>query len=152
MKKDKFNCCHFHVEIPEYTFNLQAVEFQKTNEEFAVWFFEGILENYPNYVECLMYLGNAYTARGMYEKGLQVDLKLVELRPCDPMVHYNIACSYSLLGKIDLAFASLNKSIDFGYTDLKHFETDSDLDRLRGEEQYKTIINKLKEVEQKHVS
>jgi hypothetical protein len=68
------------------------------------------------------------------------------------MVHYNIACSYSLLGMIDLAFSSLNKSINFGYKDLKHLETDSDLDRLRGEEQYKTIINNLKEAEQKHVS
>ncbi len=149
---DKFHFSHMHVEIPEYTFDLKAAAFQKTNEEFTVWFFEGIIESYPNYVECLMYLGNAYTSIGMYEKGLQVDMKLVALRPCDPMVHYNTACSYSLLGMIDLAFSSLNKSIAFGYSDLRHLENDSDLDRLRGEEQYKTIINKLKEVEQKHVS
>lgn len=152
MKTDKFYFYPMNVEIPEYTFNLKAAEFQKTDEEFTIWFFERILENYPNYLECLMYLGNAYTSRGLYEKGLQIDLKLVELRPCDPMVHYNIACSYSLLGKVDLAFFSLNKSIGLGYKDINHLENDRDLDRLRSEEEYKTLINKLKEAEQKHVS
>ena len=152
MKINKFDYCPMSVKIPEYEFNLKAKEFQKTNEEFTIWFFEGILENYPNYLDCLMYLGNAYTSKGMFDKGLQLDLKLVELRPHDAGVHYNLACSYSLLGKTDLAFASLSKSIDFGYRDIKHLENDRDLDRLRNEEQYKIILTKLKETKEKHVS
>ncbi|MCP5002614.1 MAG: hypothetical protein GY941_01490 [Planctomycetes bacterium] len=152
METDKLNYCHVSLKIPEHTFNLKAEEFQKTNEDFTVWFFEWILKSYPNYIDCLLYLGNVYTTRGMLEKGLQVDLKLVSLMPNDPMVHYNLACSYSLLGETDLSLSSLNKSVDFGYNDIKYLENDHDLDMLRSEDQYKILINKLKKVDQKHVS
>jgi tetratricopeptide (TPR) repeat protein len=136
---------------PEYEFELKAPNFQKDDEEFIVWFLEGVLENYPNYIECLMYLGNAYTAMRKYEEGLQMDLRLKKLKPYDPIVHYNLACSYSLLGKINLSLAALSKAIGLGYDDIQHIESDTDLDSLRNEEAYKTLINKLKEVEERHV-
>lgn len=147
----KFTVCQMTLKIPEYKFELKAKEFQKKDEEFLVWFLEGVLENYPSYIECIMSLGNAYTAVGMYEKGMQIDLKLAKLRPYDPMVHYNLACSYSLLGKINKSLASLSKAIELGYDDIRHMEQDTDLDRLRDEEGYKTLINKLKEAIAKRV-
>ncbi len=139
------------LKIPDYKFELKASSFQKDDVEFIVWFFEGVLENYPNYIECLMYLGNAYTAMGKYEEGLQIDLKLRKFKPCDSIVHYNLACSYSLLGKIDLSLAALRKAIELGYDDIQHIENDTDLDRLKDEEGYKTLINKLKEIAEKRV-
>ncbi len=132
------------LKIPEYTFDLKASEFQKTSDEFTVWFLEGILEEYPSYIECLMCLGNAYTVNGMYEKGLKIDLRLARLKPRDPLVHYNLACSYSLLGRINESLESLDKAVNLGYNDLKHLENDSDLDILREEEGYNKLINKLK--------
>ncbi len=137
--------------IPEYKFELKAPDFQKDDEEFIVWFLEGVLENYPNYIECLMYLGNAYTAMGKYEEGLQIDLKLRKFKPYDSIVHYNLACSYSLMGKIDLSLVALRKAIELGYDDIQHIENDTDLDRLKNEEGYKTLINKLKEIAEKRV-
>ncbi len=91
-----------------------------------------------------MLLGNAYTANGMYEKGLKVDLKLARLRPNEPLVCYNLACSYSLLGSFKQALKSLGKAVDLGYNDLHHLENDSDLDSLRDEDNYKILIDKLK--------
>jgi len=139
------------LEIPEYRFDLKAPEFQKTDDEFTIWFMEGVLEKYPTYVECLMYLGNAYTAIGMYENGLKADLKLVRLRPGDPLVHYNLACSFSLLGRFNESLNSLEKAIDLGYDDLAHLVNDSDLDCLRDDEGYKVLINKLKKSSKKFV-
>ncbi len=139
------------IRIPEYKFKLKAPDFQKDDEEFIVWFLEGVLENYPNYIECLMYLGNAYTAMGKYEEGLQTDLKLRKFKPYDCIVHYNLACSYSLLGKINLSLVSLRKAIELGYDDIQHIENDTDLDGLRSEEGYKFLINKLKEIAEKRV-
>jgi tetratricopeptide (TPR) repeat protein len=130
--------------IPEYKFDLKTPEFRKTDDEFEIWFLEGVLERYPAYVECLMFLGNLYTADGMYEKGLMVDVKLSKLKPCDSVVHYNLACSYSLLESVNKALASLGKAIDLGYNDIKHLENDSDLDGLRAEAGYEMLINKLK--------
>jgi len=137
------------LEIPEYKFDLKTPVFRKTDDEFAIWFFEGIIEKYPSYVECLMLLGNVYTANGMYEKGLKVDLKLERLKPDDPLVHYNLACSYSLLGRVDKSLESLGRAVDLGYKDIRHLENDSDLDRLRDEDDYKKLINKLKRFSKK---
>jgi len=130
--------------VPEYKFDLNMPEFLKTDDEFEIWFLEGILEIYPAYAECLMFLGNSYTANGMFEKGLKVDVKLSKLKPCDSVVHYNLACSYSLLGSVDKALESLGKAIDLGYNDIEHLEGDSDLDGLRDEVGYEMLINKLK--------
>ena len=139
------------LEIPEYGFDLKTSEFQKTDDEFTIWFLEGVLEKYPTYVECLMYLGNAYTSTGMYEKGLKVDLKLSILRPKDPLVHYNLACSFSLLGRLNESLESLEKAVDLGYDDLMYLVNDSDLDSLRDDESYKVLINKLKKSLEKFV-
>ncbi len=130
--------------IPEYEFDLKTPEFRKTDDEFEIWFLEGILEIYPAYVECLMILGNLYTANGMYEKGLKVDIKLAKLKPGDSLVSYNLACSYSLLGSVNKALESLGKAINLGYNDIRHLENDSDLDGLRDEAGYEMLINKLK--------
>lgn len=135
--------------IPEYKFDLKTPEFQKTDDEFLIWFFEGVLEKYPSYVECLMYLGNAYTANGMFEKGIKVDLKLAKLKPDDPLIHYNLACSFSLLRILDKSLQSLGKAIDLGYNDLRHMESDSDLDEVRDEDGYKMLINKIKRFSKK---
>lgn len=132
------------IKIPEYEFTLKSPDFQKKDDEFVVWFLEGVLENYPDYVECLMYLGNAYTSMGMYEKGLELDLRLSKLKPYDPMVHYNLACSYSLTDKIQRALAALSNAIKLGYDELKHLKNDPDLDNLRSEEEYKSLVNSLR--------
>ena len=151
LMKSKFPICPMRLEIPEYRFDLKTPEFQKTDDEFTIWFLEGVLEKYPTYVECLMYLGNAYTATGMYEYGLKADLKLARLRPKDPLVHYNLACSFSLMGRLNESLESLEKAIDLGYNDLTYLMNDSDLDSLRNEESYKVLINKLKKSSKKFV-
>jgi len=139
------------LEIPEYRFDLETPEFQKTDDEFAIWFLEGVLDKYPTYVECLMYLGNAYTATGMYKKGLEVDLKLEKLRPEDPLVHYNLACSFSLLEMLGESLESLEKAVDLGYDDLEYLENDGDLDGVKNEDGYKVLIHKLKKPSKKNV-
>ena len=137
--------------IPEYEFDLKTPEFLKIDDEFEIWFLEGVLEIYPAYAECLMFLGNLYTVNGMYEEGLKVDVKLSKLKPCDSAVHYNLACSYSLLGSVNKALESLGKAIVLGYNDIKHLESDSDLDGLRDEAGYEMLINKLKKSAKKLV-
>jgi hypothetical protein len=87
----------------------------------------------------------------MYEEGLKADLKLARLRSKDPLVHYNLACSFALMGRLNESLASLEKAIDLGYGDLVHLQNDSDLDNLRDEDGYKALINKLKESSKKFV-
>lgn len=132
------------ITLPKYEFVLKSPEFNKKGEEFTIWFFEGILERNPNYVDCLMYLGNAYTSNGMYEKGLLVDMRLSHLRPKDPLVHYNLACSYALLKNADAALDTLEKAIELGYNDIRHLEKDKDLEPLRADVRYRRLVEKIK--------
>jgi len=133
------------ITLPHYEFTIKSSEFKKEGEEFTIWFLEGILEKNPNYVDCLMYLGNAYTAHGMCEKGLQIDQRLCGLRPKDPLIHYNLACSYALLKNIDAAFDALEKAIMLGYDDIHHLERDKDLAYLRADARYRKLVKKIKQ-------
>ena len=99
----------------------------KGNLDFEVGFFEALIAEDDDFVEALIPLGDVYTKLGEYEKGLQVDLKLSRLRPNDAMVHYNLACSFSLLGEVEFAFEALEKAVRLGYSDIKYMLQDQDL-------------------------
>lgn len=110
--------------------------------DFEISFFENLVRENPDFTDALIPLGDVYTKRGFYEKGLAVDLKLADLLPLDPTVHYNLACSYSLLGKINLALNTLGKAIKLGYNDIKWMNEDPDLENVRKDTRYQTLIKK----------
>src|SRR5580704_12389586 len=84
-----------------------------------IGFLEGVLRRDPAYVEALQVLGDDYTRRGRFVAGLRVDEQLSQLRPDDPMVQYNLACSYSLTGDYRRAIAALDQALDLGYRDFR---------------------------------
>ena len=107
-------------------------------------FYEDILKRNPNYVEVLMLLGNLYTGTKMYAKGLEVDRRLATLKKDDPVVHYNLACSYALLNQADLAFGALDKAVELGYRDVEHMNRDSDLARIRSDPRYARLVERIR--------
>jgi tetratricopeptide (TPR) repeat protein len=109
-----------------------------------IGFYEDILKRSPDYVEVLMLLGNLYTGRKMYRQGLQVDQRLARLRQDDPIVHYNLACSYALLNQVNDAFAALTNAVNLGYHDLEHMEEDSDLERIRHDPRYAEAADRIR--------
>ena len=84
-----------------------------------------------NYVEALQLLGDHYTKRGRLTDGLAIDRRLARLCPQDPLVFYNLACSYSLTGEFRKAANSLRKALSHGYRDFKWLRKDPDLEPLR---------------------
>ena len=61
--------------------------------DIEIRFLEGILEGDPQYIEALEAIASDYTERGLYAKGLDVDLRITALKPKDPLAHYNLGCS-----------------------------------------------------------
>ncbi len=112
----------------------------KEELDFEIEFFEKVLSINPQNVEALRALGTAYTARGSYEEGLSVDLRLVRLRPQDPLVHYNLACSYSLLEQTEQAIASLRRALDLGYEDIEYMRRDPDLANVREDPRFRQLL------------
>jgi tetratricopeptide (TPR) repeat protein len=112
-------------------------------------FIEGIVRRDPDYVEALQLLGDHYTQRGKFEDGLKVDEKLSRLEPTNPLVFYNLACSYSLTGEIELAAASLRRAILLGYRDFTWLAKDPDLRILRKHPLYRTIREQIRRMKVK---
>lgn len=99
--------------------------------DFEISFCEELVKEKPDFVDALIVLGEAYTRRGLYGKGLDVDKRLLRLRPDDPIVTYNMACSYSLTGDVDSAIKALKEAMGKGYADFEHMKKDPDLERAR---------------------
>ena len=121
-------------------------EADRENKEldFEISFYEGILKRDPDLVDALIPLGDAYTKRGYHEKGLEVDLRLSRLRPKDPTVFYNLACSYSLLGQIGSALESLEKALALGYRDFRFLLSDPDMENLRKDSRFTQLLQKFR--------
>ena len=104
----------------------------KSNDlDFEISFLEGVLKHRPNYIDALAPLAEAYTRRGLFAKGLEIDKRLAFLCQDDPVVHYNLACSYVLSGYSAKALTALKKSVRLGFDDLGHLQKDLDLKPLR---------------------
>lgn len=116
---------------------------KKDDIEFEIAFYENIIKQTPHFIEALIALGDLYTKAGYWQKGLEVDLKLTQLRPDDAMVFYNLACSYALLNQIRPALSALSKAIDFGYNDFKYLRQDPDLENLLKDEQVQEFLTQV---------
>ena len=99
----------------------------KEQLDFEIAFYERLLAETPDFVDALRALGEAYSRRGWYEKGLQVDEHLIRLKTEDPVVWYNLACSYSLLNRPEESISALRKAIGLGYDDFEYLLKDPDL-------------------------
>ena len=135
------------IRLPERDFTIERGEFAGEILDFEIGFFEGILAAHPDHVEALMFLGNAYTVRGDHARGLEIDVRLLRLRPRDPIVHYNLACSYSLVGRVDDCLHSLERSVQLGYTDLEHIQRDEDLDNARKHARYARVLEMIRQTQ-----
>jgi tetratricopeptide (TPR) repeat protein len=107
-------------------------------------FMEGLVRRDPKYVEALQILGDHYTRRGEYDQSLKVDERLSRLQPLNPLVFYNLACSYSLNREFDRAAASLEKALSLGYCDFNWLARDPDLRQLRQHPLYHNIKSKIR--------
>ena len=113
----------------------------KTNPvDFEISFYEGVVRQKPNYVEALIPLAEAYTRKGLHQKGLAIDRRLANLCKDDPVIHYNLACSLALVGKKPESLAALRTAIRLGYSDFKHMRHDADLQSLSSDPEFQKLL------------
>ena len=117
---------------------------ERQNLDIEIGFLEGVIRRDPGYVDALQILGDDYTRRGRLTDGLKVDETLARLRPEDAMVQYNLACSYSLTDRCDLATEALERALQLGYRDFKWLAKDPDLANLRRHPLYRKLRAKIR--------
>lgn len=111
-------------------------------EEFQVRILEAALKGNPDSFDVLFELGNAYTQTGRYRDGLEIDRRLIRLRPDNPIVHYNMACSLSLLGEIDESLKELETCFMLGYREYNYAISDRDLENVRRDGRFAELIER----------
>ena len=109
-------------------------------------FIEGLARRDPGFVEALQLLGDLYTRRGQHDESLKVDEQLSRLEPRNPLVFYNLACSYSLTGQFDRAAMALENALHLGYRDFRWLAKDPDLLKLRQHPVYQSIEDKIRKM------
>jgi cytochrome c-type biogenesis protein CcmH/NrfG len=117
--------------------------------DIKISFMEGIVQRDPKYVEALQILGDHYTQRGRFDHSLKVDRQLSRLEPRNPLVFYNLACSYSLNSDFDMAAAALERALVLGYRDFKWLARDPDLRPLRKHPLFRTIEDTIRKIKVK---
>src|SRR4051794_34837216 len=105
--------------------------------DFELEFYESLLARVPDFPEVLRAQASNLTAKGLIKEGLKVDQRLVQLRPKDPTVHYNLACRYAQLRQADLALGTLRRAVELGYRDFRYMIQDRDLDSIRKDPRFR---------------
>ena len=112
-------------------------------------FMAGLVRRDPDYVDALQLLGDHYTQRGLFNEGLQVDERLARLEPQNPLVFYNLACSYSLTEQFNRAALALDKALELGYRDFNWLAKDPDMKKLRAHPAYEELREKIRALKSK---
>lgn len=111
--------------------------------DFELDLFGRILERHPLYFEALRCHASNLAAKKRYQDSLQVERRILQLRPKDSLAHYNVACSYALLRQYDLALSALRKALEHGYDDFRYILQDRDLDSLRKDPRFKKLLREF---------
>jgi tetratricopeptide (TPR) repeat protein len=119
--------------------------------DFDIEFCNAILGSNAVHFEALVLLGDAYTRKGEFKKGLELDLRLTQMRPDNKNIQYNLACSYALTGQTERAVECLTKAVELGYRDVQHLREDHDLDAIKSDPRFLSMLERLsaEELQQK---
>ncbi len=112
--------------------------------DLEIRFLAGLVQRDPHYVEALRVLGIDYVRRGDYANSVTTHEQLARLQPTDPLVLYNLACSYSRTRQLRRAADTLRAAIDRGYRRFKFLAKDPDLADLRRHAVFKEVQARIR--------
>ena len=85
----------------------------------------------------------AFAVLGEIDRSAALAKRALVIDPHDPMLLYNVACTYALLHKTDDALDCLESAVDKGYGHKEWVEHDSDFDSMRDMPRFKAILGMM---------
>ncbi|HEY0242108.1 MAG TPA: protein kinase [Gemmatimonadaceae bacterium] len=85
----------------------------------------------------------AHAALKEEKQSVEYAERAIAADPDDPMLLYNVACTYAQLGRTDDALGTLEQAVDRGYGDKAWMEHDGDLEPLRATPRYQAIVQAM---------
>jgi len=97
----------------------------------------------PDDVRALYMGANALMALGNVDESLEWANLAISMEPDEPMVLYNVACIYSLAGRLTEAMEHLERAVRGGLRHKGWLEHDDNLDPLRNLPRFQQLVNEL---------
>jgi non-specific serine/threonine protein kinase len=97
----------------------------------------------PDDVRALYMGANGLVALGEVERGLEWARRAVVMEPDDSMLLYNVACIFSMAGRVDDALGFIEAAVAAGLTQRGWLEHDSNLDAIRNTPRFQAVMAKL---------
>ena len=118
------------------------VLFQSKNWTAADKAYRALTESEPGSGRHWNRLGYCRHMLGEYQAAVEAYTKAVEIGN-NPQVMYNMACSYARLGDRAHSLEWLNKALDAGLGNPGQISTDADLESLRGDAGFKSLLDRV---------
>ena len=96
------------------------------------------LNHNREFKEAYVNLSTAYLGAGKYDEAFDTLKSLEEINPSAPLLHFNLACYYSLTEKLPASLGAIKKAVVLGYNGFQDIQTDPDLENLRNNAEFKT--------------
>ena len=78
------------------------------------------------------------------DEALRECAQAIELSPGDPVMLYNCTCFYSRLGEVDRSLDAMRQAIAAGYANIEWAKQDPDLNLLRENPEFQTLMENLR--------
>ena len=108
-----------------------------TQADFELDFFSGILERHPLFLEALRCHASNLAGKKRFQESLQIERRIIQLKPKDSLAHYNLACRYARLKRPDQCLKMLRRAVELGYHDFRYMREDRDLDAIRHDPRFR---------------
>ena len=116
---------------------------KQNNLEEAISNYKMALHHNKKFEEAYINLSTAYLNTKQFESSLKTLNTLESINPRHPLLHYNFACYYSLLGNISMGIKSLRQAVTNGFKNHRILKTDPDIESLRQDPRFKELQSLL---------
>jgi tetratricopeptide (TPR) repeat protein len=114
------------------------------NFEEAIKNYKMALRHNKDFEESYINISTAYLSTKQFDLALKYLNILKSINPSHPLLHYNFACYYSLLGKTAMGMEALKEAIQKGFGDQKMLKSDPDMENLRQNHQFGELLKSFK--------
>ena len=101
------------------------------------------LEFNPEDTRALILAATVFANIKEEEKAVEYAERAIAVDRDDPMLLYNVACTFAQLGRPDDAIEALEHAVERGWGDRAWIEHDSDLDSIRELPRYRSLMQAM---------
>jgi len=101
------------------------------------------LTYYPDSFITMNHIAVCHMTNKNFTKAADIYNKMIDIKPDNQIVYYNLACAYSASGQIEQSVKALKGAINNGFSDIDDMKKDPDLSKLMTSQIGKNFLREL---------